>query len=325
MASGTTPISVEAVSKWYGPVIGVNEVTCEIFPGITGLLGPNGSGKSTLMKLITGQIAPSLGQIRVFGQPVTTQARARSRLGFVPEIDRFYEEMRGTDFVYHMAKLSGLSGGQARRRTEEIIDFVGMNEHGLKKLHKCSKGMRQRIKIAQGLVHNPEILILDEPLTGVDPEGRMELIDLFKALRDQGKTLLISSHILEEIEAVTDRILLIAWGRLLASGTLPEVRELLTDHPLTLRIVGEPLRALGAIFIEQESVAEVTIRESLESGSSEELVVRVKHPNEFFENLPQLLESVGGQVKELEPLDASMGAVFEYLLRGHSPVGGRRG
>lgn len=317
-------ISIERVSRWYGPVIGVNEVTASVFPGLTGLLGPNGSGKSTLMKLITGQMAPSLGTIRVMGRSVARSPGARSQLGFVPEIDRFYEEMRGRDFVYHMARLSGLGGRRSRQRTGEVLEQVGMTSRGDRRLRQCSRGMRQRIKIAQALVHDPPVLILDEPLSGVDPEGRLELIELFQSLARSGKTLLVSSHILEEIEAVTERILLLAGGSLLAAGTLARVRELLTDHPLTLRLAAEPVRSLAALLLREPSVAGVTVEDSRRREGEQELVVRIQHPGDFFPGLPALLEEAGCEFHELEPLDASATAVFEYLLRGDFSTGDSR-
>jgi len=310
------PISLRAVSKWYGAVIGVNEVSLDVEPGITGLLGPNGAGKSTLMKLITGQLRPSLGDALVLGRPVAASAAARRHVGFLPEVDAFYEEMTGRRFVYTMARLSGLTRADARRSVEAALARTGMIDRAAKPLKGCSKGMRQRIKLAQALVHDPLVLVLDEPLTGIDPPGRLELMALFRELRDEGKTILVSTHILHEVEAITDRIVLMARGRVLASGTLGRIRELLEEHPLTVRIVSDRTRALAAALLRLGAVAGVALGETgngQETGGGE-IIVKARKPAELFRELPGVVTSLGARVERVEALDASVEAVFGYLV-----------
>ncbi len=324
----TATISLRAVSKWYGDVIGVNEVSLELEPGITGLLGPNGSGKSTLMKLITGQLLPSLGEVSVLGRSVSWLPSARRPIGFLPEVDAFYEEMTGRQFVRVMARLSGLTRSEAIRSTEVALERTGMASRGDKALRACSKGMRQRIKLAQALVHDPLVLILDEPLTGIDPPGRVELMALFRALRDEGKTILVSTHILHEVQDITDRIVLMAKGRMLAHGTLGKIRELMEEHPLTVRISCTRRREIGARLLGRESVVGVAFGDegALRSGTAEgaepkssddgDLIVKVRRPSDFFRDLTTLFTEVGADVERVEPLDASVEAVFRYLVSG---------
>ncbi|HXG10216.1 MAG TPA: ABC transporter ATP-binding protein [Gemmataceae bacterium] len=225
----------ERVSKWYGPVIGVNQVTLELRPGITGLVGANGAGKSTLLRLATGQLRPDLGRVLVRGLDAWS-ATAKRHVGYCPDIDSFYEEMSGRQFVEAMARLCGYSRREAQERTDEVLDLVGMTDRAERRLRGYSKGMRQRIKLAQALVHDPELLVLDEPLSGIDPVGRWESINLFRELADRGKCLLISSHELEELEKLTDHVAIMARGRIAAVGTLAQIRDLLDDHPLTIRV-----------------------------------------------------------------------------------------
>ncbi|MBI4583787.1 MAG: ABC transporter ATP-binding protein [Planctomycetes bacterium] len=315
--NGLPPISVRSVSKWYGQVIGLCEVDLELAPGITGLLGPNGAGKSTLLKLITGQLRPSLGEVRVFGKPVWRSASARRRIGFAPEVDSFHEEMPGLTFVTTMARLSGLTRRQARRQAAEAVARVGMSAHAHKPMRACSKGMRQRIKIAQALAHDPPVLILDEPLAGIDPPGRLELLDLFRRLRDGGKTLVISSHILEEIEACTEQIVLMAQGRVLVSGTVRSIRDLMDDHPLTVRILCARGRELARELVQLPAVLGVSLaRGADENGGESELTVKVHGPEAFFRRFPRLVLEKGFEVKAFEPLDASIAAIFDYLITG---------
>src|SRR5262245_4923285 len=231
----TPSLLFEQVSKWYGPVIGVNQVTLELRPGITGLVGANGAGKSTLLRLATGQLRPDLGRVRVFGLNAWVAA-AKRHVGYCPEVDAFYEEMSGRQFVLSMARLCGYARAEAARRTESSLRFVGMADRADRRLRAYSKGMRQRIKVAQALVHDPEILVLDEPLSGVDPVGRQEFLDLFHRLAASGKCLLVSSHELEELEKLTEQVAIMARGRIAAVGTVSQIRDRLDAHPLSVLI-----------------------------------------------------------------------------------------
>ncbi len=229
----------EHVTKFYGAVIGVNHISCRIGPGITGLLGANGAGKSTLIKLASGQLRPSQGTVRIGGHSAWSTA-AKHHLGYSPDLNSFYEEMTGREFVYAMARLHGFSRAEARERTEHVLDEVGMVDRGDRRLAGCSHGMRQRIKLAQALVHDPWLLLLDEPLAGIDPGGRREINELLFRLAGQGKTILVSSHILVEIEQLAHSIVMMSRGRLIAYGTLAEVRNLMQYRPQVVEIAAEP-------------------------------------------------------------------------------------
>jgi ABC-2 type transport system ATP-binding protein len=299
----------DRVSKWYGPVIGVNQVTLELRPGITGLVGPNGAGKTTLMRLATGQVRPSLGQVTVCGRDAWTSA-ARRHVGYCPEADAFYEDMSGRAFVEEMTRLCGFANGEARRRTATALEMVGMAERAERPLRGYSKGMRQRIKLAQALVHEPEVLILDEPLSGIDPLGRKELVALFRKLAGLGKCLLVSSHELEELEKLTDHVAFITHGRVAAVGTLRQVRDLLDDQPLAIRIDGDEPRKLANLLLDLPEVVGIELR------GEEGLVVHARQPRVFFRNLTRLVSEEGLEVRVVQSLDESAQALLSYLMKG---------
>jgi ABC-2 type transport system ATP-binding protein len=298
----------DKVSKWYGPVIGVNQVTLELRPGITGLVGSNGSGKSTLLRLAAGQIRPDLGAVQVCGHD-TWGAAAKRHIGYCPELDTFYEEMSGRRFVEVMARLCGYPGHEARRRTAEALELVGMDGRADGRLRGYSKGMRQRIKLAQALLHDPELLLLDEPLSGIDPIGRRESLELFLELARRGKCLLVSSHELEELEKLTDHVAIMARGRIAAVGTLTQIRDLLDNHPLSIRIDCDQPRRLAAALLDLEDVAGV----DLPNGDGT-LLVRARNPRRFFQQLTGLVLEEDFDVRHLETLDDSTHAILGYLL-----------
>ncbi len=225
----------QRVSKWYGAVIGVNQVTLELRSGITGLVGANGAGKSTLMRMITGHLRPDLGRVTIRGIDSWSSA-AKRLVGYCPEVDAFYEELSGRQFVETLARLCGYPWREARRRAEEALERVGMADRADRKLRGYSKGMRQRIKLAQALIDDPPLLVLDEPLSGIDPVGRAESVALFHELAGQGKCLLVSSHELEELEKLTDHVAIMSRGRIAAADTVGRIRDRLANHPLTIRI-----------------------------------------------------------------------------------------
>jgi ABC-2 type transport system ATP-binding protein len=299
----------DRVSKWYGPVIGVNQVTLELRSGITGLVGANGAGKSTLLRLATGQLRPSLGAVTVRGHDAWGAA-ARAHVGYCPETDAFYENLSGRQFVEAMARLCGYPAAEARRRTAAALDLVGMGDRAERRLRGYSKGMRQRIKLAQALVHDPQLLVLDEPLSGIDPVGRRDLVALFRGLAEQGKCLLVSSHELDELEKLTDHVAVMARGRIAAVGTLAQIRDLLDDHPLAIRIDTDQPREVAAELIGLPEVAGVELMED------EALVVRARNPRQFFQRFTQLVIEEDWQVRRLETLDDSAEALLGYLLSG---------
>jgi ABC-2 type transport system ATP-binding protein len=297
------------VSKWYGPVLGVNQVTLELRSGITGLVGANGAGKTTLLRLATGQLRPNLGTVEVCGLDAW-RAAAKRYVGYCPDVDAFYETMSGRQFVETMARLCGFPAREARRRTEDALEQVGMAGRAERRLRGYSKGMRQRIKVAQALVHDPPLLVLDEPLSGIDPVGRREMVTLFRRLAARGKCLLVSSHELEELEKLTEHVAVMARGRIAAVGTLGQIRDLLDDQPLSVRIdTGQPRRVAGELVALDEVVG-------VEIGDGDTLVVRARNPGAFFRRFTRLVVEEDLDVRRLETLDDSAHAVLGYLLGG---------
>ncbi|HMO34447.1 MAG TPA: ABC transporter ATP-binding protein [Gemmatales bacterium] len=302
-------LQLKNVSKWYGPVLGLSDVSLQVGSGITGLVGPNGAGKSTLMKLATGQLRPELGDVLVCAKPAWS-ASAKHHLGFCPENDVFYEEMTGRQFVRSMSRLCGYGKREAFQRADAAIELVGMKDRADKKVRGFSKGMRQRVKLAQALVHDPQLLILDEPMNGVDPVGRLELYALFEKLSHQGKALLISSHQLEELEKLTNRYVIIARGILIATGTLSEIRDQLADIPLSIRLDCDHPRKLAADLLPMQDVLGV------ELADVHSVIVRVQHSRRFFANLGEYLAREQLALRRMESLDMSTAAVLEYVLQG---------
>jgi ABC-2 type transport system ATP-binding protein len=299
----------EHVSKWYGPVLGVNQVTLELRSGITGLVGANGAGKSTLLRLATGQLRPDLGRVTVGGYDAWSW-NAKRFVGYCPESDVFYEEMSGRQFVETMASLCGYPRDESRRRTTTALELVGMADRSDRRIRGYSKGMRQRIKLAAALIHDPQLLVFDEPLSGIDPIGRREFLDLFVRLAEQGKCLLVSSHELEELEKLTDHVAIMARGRIAAVGTLARIRDLLDDHPLSVRIDADRPRDLAGQLLRLEDVVGVEV------GDGPTVVVRARNPRRFFRALTRLVLEEDHAVQRLEPLDDSAHAILGYLLGG---------
>jgi ABC-2 type transport system ATP-binding protein len=309
-ASRSTLLTFDRVSKWYGPVIGLNQVTLELRAGgITGLVGANGAGKTTLMRLATGQFRPDIGEVRVCSHDAATP-EAKRHVGYCPDVDAFYEEMSGRQFVEAMARLCGFTRADARRRTEATLELVGMAQRAERRLRGYSKGMRQRIKLAQALIHDPELLVLDEPLSGIDPIGRQESVELFGQLAQRGKCLLVSSHELEELEKLTDHVAIMARGRIAAIGTVAQIRELLDNHPLSIEVRCDQPRELAEGLMRLDDVAGIDFREE---GA---LVVRARNPRRFFTEFTRLVLEENFQVDHFQTLDDSTHAVLGYLLGG---------
>jgi ABC-2 type transport system ATP-binding protein len=302
-----TRIQLTAASRWYGQVIGLNDVTCTVGAGVTALLGMNGAGKSTMMRLITGQLRPTTGDVLVYGEAPFANPDVYRHLGYCPEIDNFYEHMTGRRFVYHLARLNGFDHGKAKRRTEEVIGAVGMTDRCDRKIAGYSKGMRQRIKLAQAMLNDPDIILLDEPLNGLDPVARREYIDLLHRLAEGGKTILVSSHILHEVEQMTRSILLLHRGRLLASGDLKVIRELLDKYPHRVRIETSQNRELAQHLLGLPYVISVqVIRDGLE--------LQTREPNQFYDALTSILLETGLQVRQFKSPDNNLESIFRYLV-----------
>ncbi len=305
-------LTFENVTKFYGPVIGVNDVSCRIGQGITALFGANGAGKSTLMKLASGQLRPSLGRVLLGGRSAWSTA-AKRHLGYMPDVNSFYEEMTGREFVCTLARLHGFGLADARRRTEVVLEQVGMQDRADRRLGGYSHGTRQRINLAQALVHDPDVLLLDEPMSGIDPGGRRDLGRLLREQAQAGKTVLVSTHLLAEVEDAgtgigADQILMIARGRVIAWGTLHDIRALLADQPLTVGITCGDARRLAALLVGLPEVQSVEV-------ADQALTLRTRQPEVFFPRLNGLLASERIDIEALETLDAGADAVFSYLER----------
>jgi len=297
------------LSKWYGQVIGLNDVSVSVPPGITGLLGPNGAGKSTFMKLITGQLRPSKGEVKVLGEPIWGNSDLYFRIGFCPEQDSFYDRMTGLEWVMALVRLNGLSDTEARTAAERALTAVDLMDAAGKRIGAYSKGMRQRVKLAQAIVHDPELLILDEPLSGMDPKMRRKTMKMIREWAKQGKSILVSSHILHEIESITSNILLINNGRILAEGNVHQIRELIDTHPHTVYIRAENPRGLAREFLARADV--ISMR--FEPGA---LVVETGKPDEFYAGITELVASGAvGAVDEVTSPDDNLQAVFKYLVK----------
>ncbi len=307
--SATSVVSAEHLSKWYGQVIGLNDVTISVPRGITGLLGPNGAGKSTFMKLITGQLKPSKGGVVVLGEPIWQNPSAYFRIGFCPEQDRFYERMTGREWVTALVGLNGVTEAAAREMTARALETVGLTDVADKKIAAYSKGMRQRVKLAQALAHDPELLILDEPLSGMDPLVRRRTIRLIKDWGRAGKSIIVSSHILHEIESMTSNILLINQGRILAEGNVHQIRDLIDEHPHSVFVRAEHTRALAREFLADDDVLSL----KFEDGG---MVVQTGKPDRFYARLTELAATGElGAIHEVTSPDDNLQAVFQYLVK----------
>jgi ABC-2 type transport system ATP-binding protein len=301
-------IALDDVSKWYGDVLAVNELTAEIGPGVTGVLGPNGAGKSTLLKVIVGMLAPSLGTARICGvDPFGTPAVMR-RVGLVPEQDPAYPRAAVLDVVAYLTRLHGVPAREARERARGALERVGLAQALGRAVTTFSKGMRQRAKLAQAIVHEPDVLILDEPMNGLDPIGRREITDVIRELGSRGCCVLVSSHVLHEVEAMTRRVLLMDHGRLIADGTVAEIRHDLSDTPSVVRVRTSAPRDLARRLLEQDSTSNVEI--GLDS-----VEVTTTRPDALFAELARLAVDAGVPIEAFHPTDESLEAVFGYLTK----------
>ena len=302
-------VAADHLSKWYGQVIGLNDVSVSVPAGITGLLGPNGAGKSTFMKLITGQLKPSKGSIDVLGEPIWGNPALYFRIGFCPEQDAFYERMTGKEWVTALVRLNGLDDNEAAAKADRAIEAVELTEAGNKKIGAYSKGMRQRIKMAQAIAHDPELLILDEPLAGMDPIARRKTIRLIKDWGRAGKSILVSSHILHEIESMTANILLINQGRILAEGNVHQIRDLIDEHPHTVYVKADQTRTLARAFLASDDVLSLKFEEGA-------VVVQTGRPDAFYARLTDMAASgEHGTIHEVTSPDDNLQAVFKYLVK----------
>jgi ABC-2 type transport system ATP-binding protein len=305
----TAVIETSKLSKWYGNVLGLSDVTLEIEPGIVGLLGPNGAGKSTFLKLITGQIRPSIGTVRILGQKVQNNPSLFHRIGFCPEHDSFYEDMTGWVFLTSLLKLQGFPQAEVRTRAEKALGIVELSADKDRLVRAYSRGMRQRLKFAQAIAHEPEIIILDEPMSGLDPLGKRKLIRLIKSYKEEGKTVIVSSHVLPEIEALTSNIILIHQGKVFARGDIHYIRDLIEAHPHMVAVKCSDPRRLAAQLLQEDDVLKVHFGPDARS-----LLVETSHRDQFFSRLLSRLVETGMEVEEITSPDDNLQAVFDYLV-----------
>jgi ABC-2 type transport system ATP-binding protein len=305
--TGTAPvIRVDGVSRWFGSVVAVSEISFDVGPGITGLLGPNGAGKTTLLRMMTGLAGTSSGTVTVFGQPVRDNPPLYRRLGVMSEHETVYGFMKGREFVRMMGRLRGVT--DLERAVDRAIELVDLAEAQHRPMETYSRGMRQRMRLAATLVHDPEILILDEPLNGADPRQRVHFQHLLRRLAAEGRTILLSSHILEEVEALADTVLLIVNGKLAASGGFRAIRAALNQRPYHVRVLCDAPRRLAAAVVELPSVDAVHV------DPDGAIVVLSRNVLDLQLELPRLAQSASISLRRVEPLDDSLESVFGYLV-----------
>ena len=304
-------IRLNNVTKLYKTVIGVNDINLELGPGTYGLLGPNGSGKTTLINLILGQLRPTLGSVELFGEDPWLKSRLLRRIGLCPAMEVTYPRVSGLEWVTYMVELHGIGIKEAQRRATEALDRVKLTYAMHRPMRNYSLGMRQRAKIAQAIAHEPELLILDEPFNGLDPVGRFEMSEFLKEWCREGRSLILASHILHEVEAVNPSFLLISGGRLLASGSPEEVRSILADSPYTLQIQSSAPQRLASLLIEHCDI------NSVEFVDQQTFLVATRTASQVFRILPELLEQEQITVSEVSSTDDSLKTLFSTLMKMH--------
>ena len=304
-------IETKGLSRWYGEVIGLNDVTVTVEPGITGLLGPNGAGKSSFMRTVSGELRPSLGSVAVFGEAPFANPNVHRRIGYCPEGDRFFDSMRSRDFLSHLLRLSGYGVREARERADRALEEVDLTRAAKQRLGSHSKGMRQRVKLAQAIAHDPEVLLLDEPLSGLDPVARHSIQELILRRAAAGTTVLISSHVLHEVEALTSEILLVYKGRIAATGDVHEIRNLMDRHPHRIRIACDEPKRLAALFLERRALTALRFEEGT-------VTLETTEPEGVYADLPRLVIENDLVVTGIESPDETLAAVFDIVVGGES-------
>jgi ABC-2 type transport system ATP-binding protein len=306
MTTTTATIEVREVSKWFGSVVALSEVTCSIGTGITALLGPNGAGKSTLLRVLCGLTPPSRGEVRILGQVPRKDLALNRRMGLVPQQEALFDPLRAIEFVRLAAELHGVPSPGAA--AEQALGLVDLDPSDQRPVRTYSKGMRQRVKVAQALVHGPEVVLLDEPLEGLDPRQRLRMITLFRGLADEGRTVLISSHVLDEVERFGSKVLVIAQGRLAAEGDFHAIRDLMDDRPHRLRVGTDAPRALAAGLLSSGAVTGAWVQ------GPESLVVDTVDVATFRRSVAVVARDGGARLTEVVPLDDDLDSVFRYLV-----------
>jgi ABC-2 type transport system ATP-binding protein len=302
-------IVFDNISKFYGEILGVNRVHLTIPPGLTSLVGPNGSGKTTLMNLMTGLVRPNAGTIRILGMSPDDPEALFQTLGYCTQYDAFPKGLTGHQFIYLYLRVYGHDHSSAARLTSEALERVGMQEAAGRRIAAYSKGMRQRIKLAQAIAHRPSVLVLDEPLNGLDPMARAEVIDLFRSLAKEGRHVIVSSHILHEVDLISDRVVILNNGYVVAEGDIHGVRSEMEKHPMQILIRCDDPAMLAAKVFELDSVVEVRIHQDRRG-----LLVSTRDADKFYLLLNGIVLAKGLKVESIAPADDDVHAVYQYLV-----------
>jgi ABC-2 type transport system ATP-binding protein len=303
-------------ARWYGQIGAVNDVSLELGAGITGLLGPNGAGKSTLMKMMVGQLRPSKGEVKVLGERVFGNRALMRRIGYCPEHEGTYEDLTGLELVTALNRLHGIDPAESKKRAEDMLARLDLADAMHRRLGEYSKGMRQRAKLAQAMAHDPEVIFLDEPLTGCDPIARVKVLEVVKALGDKGCCVVVSSHVLYEIEAMTSEIVLIHKGQVLAEGDIYAVRDLIDKHPHKVRIECDRPRELARALVDAEHVLTFHFEPSV-------LTIDTREPDRCYPAIPEAARKAGVTIAALTSPDNNLQAVFRYLTEDREKPGAK--
>ena len=302
-------IVLDNVSKFYGEVLGVNRVCLSIPPGITSLVGPNGAGKTTLLNLICGLLQPTKGSIRVLGLTVDDPDLMYSKLGYCSQFDAFPKGLTGLELIYGYLRIYGYDDREAQQMAWSALEIVNLTDAANRKVHAYSKGMRQRVKLAQAISHRPQVLILDEPLNGLDPMARAEVIALFQKLAADGAHVLISSHILHEVDMISDRVILLNNGYVVAEGNIHGVRDEMEEHPMQIMVRCDRPAAVAAKAFEQDHAVEVKVHED-----GQGLMIRTRDADQFYLMLNRIVRDCNLTVEAVSPADDDVYSVYQYLI-----------
>jgi ABC-2 type transport system ATP-binding protein len=310
-----TPVSnkivFEDVSKFYGEVLGVNRVNLSLPPGVTSLVGPNGSGKTTLMNLMTGLVRPTQGRISVLGLTPDQPEEFFRHVGYCTQFDSFPKGVTGYEFIFQTLRLRGLAGAEAHSLTVEAIERLGMSFAAGRKVAGYSKGMRQRIRLAQAIAHHPTVLVLDEPLNGLDPMARAESIALFQALGKEGLHVVISSHVLHEVDKISDQVVLMSYGYVVAEGQIQGVRSEVKEHPIQILVRCASPNLLASRLFSQDHVVEAKL-----NNDGKGVLVRTRDADQFYLLLNRIVVEEGIGLETVAPADDDVNSVYQYLVGG---------
>lgn len=301
-------IVAHELSKWFGEVVAINNLSLNIGSGVTGLLGPNGAGKSTFIKLTLGLYHPSRGTIKILGESPRNNLGVLRKIGYCPEVDKFFDNMTGFEFVYWLNRYWGMKRKSAREAAQEALERVHMSDRMHDPIDEYSKGMRQRIKIAQALAMRPELLFLDEPMNGLDPQGREEMFALVRELGDEGYSVVVSSHVLYEVERVTDNVVLLYNGSILAQGRIREIRDLIDDHPHTITVESPVPREVSKYFVDDPAIMSTEY-------AAKSFTIRTRDPNSCYQRLNDIVLDNGVPIGSIRCSDDNLQSVFEYLIK----------